>query len=110
MSDSDFLDLAEGSGDNEAGRTQCLLVRITHDKPPNKIAISNVLRKAWNTQADFSMTPWSDNTTLFRFKDETDRCSVLKNAPWFVMGKLLVIKPLPEGVVASEMDFNVSPF
>lgn len=110
MSDSDFLDLAEGSDDNEASRSQCLLGRIFHDKPPNKIAISNILRKAWNTREDFSITPWSNNTTLFRFKDERDRCSILKSGPWSVMGKLLVLKPLSEGVVASEMDFNVSPF
>ncbi|KAG5546512.1 hypothetical protein RHGRI_018629 [Rhododendron griersonianum] len=110
MSDSDYLDLEEGGGDNEASRTQCLLGRIVSDKPLNKIAISNILRKAWNTKAEFSITPWSNNTTLFRFNDEEDRRSILRDAPWSVMGNLLVLKPLPEGVVASEMDFNSSPF
>lgn len=110
MSDSDYLDLEEGAGDNEASRSKCLLGRIVCDKPPNKIVVSNILRKAWNTRAEFSITPWSHNTTLFRFIDEEDRRSIMRGAPWSVMGNLLILKPLPEGVVASEMDFNSSPF
>ncbi|KAF7140564.1 hypothetical protein RHSIM_Rhsim06G0091800 [Rhododendron simsii] len=110
MSESDYLDLEEGGGDNEASRTRCFLGRIVSDKTLNKIAVTNILHKAWNTRAEFSITPWSHNTTLFRFNDEEDRRSILRDAPWSVIGNLLVLKPLPEGVVASEMDFNTSPF
>lgn len=110
MEDLDFLDLEEGCGDNGFNKIHCLVGKILHSKTLNKNAVSSILKKAWSTRGEFSITPWNDNTFLFRFKDEMDRTSVMRDGPWSVMGNLLVLKPIEEGVVVSTMNFNVSPF
>ncbi|KAL7223772.1 hypothetical protein ACSBR1_025262 [Camellia fascicularis] len=53
---------------------------------------------------------WSDNIFLFQFDDAADRQKILMEAPWSVMGFLLVLQPLAIGRSAAEMDFKRSPF
>ncbi|KAL7212868.1 hypothetical protein ACSBR2_015544 [Camellia fascicularis] len=44
------------------------------------------------------------------FEDLEDRVRVLQEAPWSVMGSLLVLQPLQPGMAADELDFCWSPF
>ncbi|KAI8024826.1 hypothetical protein LOK49_LG02G00251 [Camellia lanceoleosa] len=56
------------------------------------------------------ITPWKENIFLFQFNDLEDRLRVLHEAPWSVMGSLLVLQPLPLEKAIDELDFRWSPF
>ncbi|KAL7230734.1 hypothetical protein ACSBR2_009087 [Camellia fascicularis] len=46
------------------------------------------------TRAKVSISPWNDNMFFFQFAKVEDRREVLMEAPWLVMGNLLVLQPL----------------
>ncbi|KAI8031497.1 hypothetical protein LOK49_LG01G02409 [Camellia lanceoleosa] len=47
---------------------------------------------------------------MFQFSDPADRQKVLMEAPWSVMGYLMVLQPLATGKSVEEIDFKWSPF
>lgn len=110
MAESDFIALEESSGDNETKTSLCLVGKITGQKSLNKLAVSNIIRSSWKTRAEFAISPWETNTFLFRFDNEEDRSSVLRDGPWSVMGNLLVLRPIPEGASLADIDFSICPF
>ncbi|KAI8025162.1 hypothetical protein LOK49_LG02G00868 [Camellia lanceoleosa] len=44
------------------------------------------------------------------FDEEDDRRWVFQEAPWSVMGNMLILQPLVTGLPVAEMDFSRSPF
>lgn len=110
MAEEDFLDLAEGSGETGVTDHLCLVGKILQSKTLNVPAVVTILKAAWKTRAEFSITPWSNNTFLFRFEDGEDRNLILTDGPWSVMNNLLVLQPLQDGVVMNELDFSSCPF
>ncbi|KAL7198062.1 hypothetical protein ACSBR2_020557 [Camellia fascicularis] len=65
---------------------------------------------AWKPRANITISPWSDNVFLFQFADMEDRRKALIEAPWSVMGFLLVLQPLSIGKPAmTTLPANSSP-
>lgn len=110
MTEAEILDLEEGSGETGEIRNLCLVGRILSPKTLNPTAITNVVTSAWKTRASFSVVPWQNNTFLFRFEDEEDKDSILQEGPWSIMNNLLILNPLKEGGVVSDMEFEHCPF
>ncbi|KAL7189820.1 hypothetical protein ACSBR1_039457 [Camellia fascicularis] len=84
---------------------QRLAEKIFTTKILNKTVIANILLATWKTRAVVTITPWKENTYLFRFEDLVDRKRVLEEAPWSVIGRLLFLQPLQTGMAADEMEF-----
>ncbi|KAI8002451.1 hypothetical protein LOK49_LG08G01448 [Camellia lanceoleosa] len=61
-------------------------------------------------RASFSITPWNDNLFLFTFEDAEDRGWVLQEAPWSIIGNLMIIQPLQKGTPVADLEFLWSPF
>ncbi|KAL7222004.1 hypothetical protein ACSBR1_023845 [Camellia fascicularis] len=66
--------------------------------------------KAWKPRANLGISSWSDNVFMFQFEKADDRQRVLQEAPWSVMGSLLVLQPLLLGKAVEDMEFKWSPF
>ncbi|KAH7867291.1 hypothetical protein Vadar_031473 [Vaccinium darrowii] len=110
MAEIEVLDLQEGSGETGEIRNKCLVGKVLSQKSINPLAISNILRGAWKTRAEFSVVPWNDNTFLFKFEDEEDRDSILKASPWSVMNNLLVLQLLSGDEAVTCIEFLSCPF
>lgn len=106
----EFLDLDEGFGETGVFDNLCLVGKILHHKTLNTMAVSNILKSAWKTRANFSIAPWNNNIFLFQFENEEDRASVLMDGPWSVMNQLLVLQPLQDGLAVNELEFPTCPF
>ncbi|KAI8004578.1 hypothetical protein LOK49_LG08G00817 [Camellia lanceoleosa] len=106
----DCVDLEEGFGENVDVSHLCLLGRILAPKPLNRQAVIKIVQGAWRPWAKVIISPWPKNTFLFQFDDVEDRRRVLFEAPWSVMGHLLVFQPLSVGKSSVEMEFQWCPF
>ncbi|KAG5556727.1 hypothetical protein RHGRI_007108 [Rhododendron griersonianum] len=88
----------------------CLVGKVFNPKPFNVTAITNICTSAWKTRAPFSVVPWGVNIFLFRFEEIEDKNEILKEGPWSMMNSLMVLKPLMEGSVVSDLVFSHCPF
>ncbi|KAL7205888.1 hypothetical protein ACSBR2_018744 [Camellia fascicularis] len=104
------FELSEVTNECEDVSPQCLVGKILAPKILNKPAVTNILLAAWKSRAGVVVTPWKENIFLFQFEDLEDRSRVLQEAPWSVIGNLLVLLPLPLGKAIDELDFRWSPF
>ncbi|GMP61339.1 hypothetical protein CsSME_00023840 [Camellia sinensis var. sinensis] len=104
------FELPEVTDECEDVSPRCLVGKILAAKIVNKPAVANILLAAWKSRAGVVVTPWKENIFLFRFQDLEDRSRVLHEAPWSVMGHLLVLLPLPLGKAIDELDFRWTPF
>ncbi|KAL7192732.1 hypothetical protein ACSBR2_024533 [Camellia fascicularis] len=104
------IELVDGPDTWDKVSQRCLLGKILGSKSLNKQAVSSIIHGAWKVRNSFSISPWNDNLFLFTFEDDEDRQWVLEEAPWSVMGNLMVLKLVELGSPASEMDFTWEPF
>lgn len=109
MADFGILDLEEGTGYSGVSSSVCLVGKVMHGKSIKASVVDNILKAAWRTRAPFHVDDWNNNIFLFRFEEE-DRLTILREGPWSVMGNLLVLLPLADGMVISNLDFNSCPF
>ncbi|KAH7852692.1 hypothetical protein Vadar_028014 [Vaccinium darrowii] len=110
MADLEILDLEEGSGDSESTSSRCLVGKVMVEKSIKALILANILSAAWKTRAPFHVDDWNSNVFLFRFESTEDRLNILCEGPWSVMNSLLVLIPLTDGMVISEINFNNCPF
>lgn len=110
MVEAEILDLDESSGETGEVGNFCFVGKALSPKTLNLTAITNICNTAWRSRSPFSVTPWNNNTFLFRFEEMEDRNRILRDRPWSVMNSLLVIQPVDEGVAISEIEFNACPF
>ncbi|KAL7225941.1 hypothetical protein ACSBR1_021149 [Camellia fascicularis] len=85
------FDLEESTDDSVDTNNLCLIGKILTLKPLNKQAVTRIILGAWKTRAEVSISPWPKNVFLFSFGNEEDQALVLRNAPWSIMGNLLVL-------------------
>ncbi|KAL7264932.1 hypothetical protein ACSBR1_002812 [Camellia fascicularis] len=104
------FELPEVTDECEDVSHRCLVGKILAPKILHKPAVTKILLTAWKPRASVSITPWKENLYLFQFDDLEDRSRVLLEAPWSVMGSLLVLQTLQPGMAAEDLDFRWSPF
>ncbi|KAF5958422.1 hypothetical protein HYC85_005647 [Camellia sinensis] len=104
------LALLEGTDETADVSERCSVGKILAPKNLNKQAVTNIIHSAWKTRASVRISPWNENVYLFQFDELEDRRGVLEDAPWSVMGSLLVLQPLQSGMVTSELEFRWCPF
>lgn len=104
------FELPEVTDECEDVSPRCLVGKILAPKILNKPAVANILLAAWKSRAGVVVTPWKENIFLFQFQELEDRTRVLHEAPWSVMGHLLILMPLPLGRAIDELEFRWNPF
>ncbi|KAH7863111.1 hypothetical protein Vadar_013459 [Vaccinium darrowii] len=110
MADFGFLDLEEGFGDTEVNNSRCLVGKVIQGRNIRAPILADILKSAWRTRAPFHVDEWNNNVFLFRFENMEDRSNIIQEGPWSVMNNLLVLIPLMDGMVVSELNFNLCPF
>ncbi|KAF7147901.1 hypothetical protein RHSIM_Rhsim03G0083400 [Rhododendron simsii] len=110
MADFDVVDLVEGSGDSDVKSCLCLIGKVVLGKNLKAPVLANILTSAWRTRAPFKVEDWNNNLFLFRFENEEDKANVLNDGPWSVMGSLLILISLENGMVIPEIGFSICPF
>nr|GME06631.1 uncharacterized protein LOC105155259 [Ipomoea batatas] len=65
------------------------------------------LVKEWKVECKFFTRP--NGHVLFRFQSEEDRSAILKDGPYFLFGKRLFLKSLPEKFRLENEDFSILP-
>ncbi|KAL7243136.1 hypothetical protein ACSBR1_015537 [Camellia fascicularis] len=106
----DSFELPEVTDECEDVSHRCLVGKLLAPKILHKPAVTKILLTAWKPRASVSITPWKENHYLFQFDDLEDRPRVLLEAPWSVMGSLLVLQTLQPEMAAEDLDFRWSPF
>ncbi|KAL7184403.1 hypothetical protein ACSBR2_026540 [Camellia fascicularis] len=106
----EFITLEDGVGCSDVVSHRCLIGKILAPKRLNIPAVSSIVKGAWKTRASFSIAPWNDNLFLFTFEDAEDRRWVLQEAPWSIMGNLMILQPLQKGTPVTDLEFLWSPF
>ncbi|KAJ1395066.1 Zinc finger, CCHC-type [Sesbania bispinosa] len=86
------LDIEGESGLTIARKT--LVGRILTDKSLNRVAVKEILAKAWGLVEDINISDLGPNIFLFHFSEEKQAKKVLEEGPRFVMGQLLHGLPL----------------
>ncbi|GMP91233.1 hypothetical protein CsSME_00042012 [Camellia sinensis var. sinensis] len=104
------FDLTEGCDECEDVSGLCLVGKILTPKTLNRTIVSNILQNAWKPCSQFDISPWGDNVYLFQFSESEDQCKVLDEAPWSVIGNLLVLQPFHLGIAVSNFEFRRWPF
>ncbi|KAL7235124.1 hypothetical protein ACSBR1_018587 [Camellia fascicularis] len=104
------LDLTKGCDECEDVSELCLVGKILALKILNRTAVSSILESAWKPRSKLVISSWGDNVYLFQFFESEDRCKVLDDAPWSVMGNLLVLQPLHLGMAVFDFEFRWCPF
>lgn len=89
---------------------RCLIGKIFASKRLNRQAMTSILTGAWKTRKPLTIAPWNDNVFLFTFEDLEDRKKILAEAPWTVMGNMLLLQPLAVDTPAAEIEFRWAPF
>ncbi|KAH7858161.1 hypothetical protein Vadar_020707 [Vaccinium darrowii] len=110
MADFGILDLEEGFGDSGINSSRCLVGKVFQGKNLKASVLYDILKVAWRTRAPFYVDDWNNNVFLFRFENEEDRRNIVLEGPWSVTNNLLVLIPLVDGMVVSELNFNICPF
>ncbi|KAL7213007.1 hypothetical protein ACSBR2_015666 [Camellia fascicularis] len=96
----------EGSGESEDISNLCLIGKLLAPKTLNKAAVAKIIRAAWRTRGELSISPWTNNIFLFQFTDGEDRHRVLRDSLWSVMRWLLALQPLSPRCSMEELDFK----
>ncbi|KAI7984677.1 hypothetical protein LOK49_LG15G00352 [Camellia lanceoleosa] len=104
------FDLTEGCDECEDVSGLCLVGKILTPKTLNRTAVFNILQNAWKPCSQLEISSWGDNVYLFQFSESENRCKVLDEAPWSVIGNLLVLQPFHLGVAVSNFEFHWCPF
>ncbi|KAF7139162.1 hypothetical protein RHSIM_Rhsim07G0116500 [Rhododendron simsii] len=110
MAEFDILDLEEGSDETRVSNNHCLVGKVIQTKILNASIITNILAAAWKTRAPYHVSDWNNNVFLFHFEDSEDKRRILQDGPWSIMNSLLVLKPLENNMVVSEIQFQHCPF
>ncbi|XP_057444444.1 uncharacterized protein LOC130736658 [Lotus japonicus] len=98
------LEVDEVGGLQLAQRT--LVGKVLAEKPLNKIAIKDVLTKAWATEDEVKISDMGLNIFMFNFKDKEGAKKIYEGGPWNVMGNLLSLQNwIPEESIF-ELDFS----
>ncbi|KAJ1438736.1 Zinc finger, CCHC-type [Sesbania bispinosa] len=97
MEIEDSLEGAEIQLDTEAeaGLTlarKTLVGRILTDKSLNRVAVKEILAKAWGLNEDINISDMGPNIFLFHFKEGKQAKKVLEEGPWYVMSQLVSLQ------------------
>lgn len=97
--------------DEESPKSNLVLVgRILSQKILNVVGVKNVIKKAWKTDEEFSISDMGNNLFVFSFSSEVDLCRIMCEGPWSVMGKIMVLRKWDYSKALEEIDFTFSPF
>ncbi|KAE9465341.1 hypothetical protein C3L33_02748, partial [Rhododendron williamsianum] len=100
-------DSSEGSNDYP---NFVLVGKIISIRKPHRQGVFNVINKAWRTRGNFSISIWRDSLYAFTFDLEEDLLKITNQAPWSVMGGLLVLARWNHDMTIEDLDFSHSPF
>ncbi|KAL7191018.1 hypothetical protein ACSBR2_023152 [Camellia fascicularis] len=87
----DSFELPEGTDECEDVSHRSLVGKILASKILDKLVVTSILLEAWKTRVGVSITLWKESIYLFQFEEVTDRRRVLEEAPWSVMGSILIL-------------------
>ncbi|KAG5556475.1 hypothetical protein RHGRI_006921 [Rhododendron griersonianum] len=108
LPDSISLDVSS-EGSNEYPNF-VLVGKIISARKPHRQGVFNVINKAWRTRGNFSISVWRDSFYAFTFYLEEDLIKITNQAPWSVMGGLLVLARWNHDMTIEDLDFSHSPF
>ncbi|KAL9678880.1 hypothetical protein QQ045_016731 [Rhodiola kirilowii] len=69
-----------------------IVIKLTNDRPVNKLGLSTALRKAWNVQDRATFWEVAENLFVVRFKKREDRDRTLLGGPWTYRGAVVLMK------------------
>ncbi|KAJ1414334.1 Zinc finger, CCHC-type [Sesbania bispinosa] len=82
------------NGNNEgvlvARRT--LVGRVIAEKTLNRLAVKEIVSKAWNVNDEIKISDLGPNVYLFTFTEADSARKILEEGPWFIMGHLLSLQ------------------
>ncbi|KAI8527031.1 hypothetical protein RHMOL_Rhmol12G0045000 [Rhododendron molle] len=87
-----------------------LVGKIISSRSPNRQGVFNIINRAWRTRGNFSISVWKNSLYAFTFDLEEDLIKIRDQAPWSVMGGLLVLTRWDHEKSVEELDFSSSPF
>lgn len=106
----DSISLDDSSEGSNEYPNFVLVGKIISSRKPHRQGVFNVINKAWRTRGHFSISVWRDSFYAFTFDLEEDLIKITNQAPWSVMGGLLVLTRWNHDMTIEDLDFSHSPF
>lgn len=105
-SDDPILDIEEEDMDKVADLWGHCLLGCFAGKFPRLKAVRYLVDK-WNTQCE--ILPHQSGWVLFQFKSKTELERILATGPYFIYGRTLLLRTLPEDFSFQDEDYNIVP-
>ncbi|KAF7815390.1 reverse transcriptase [Senna tora] len=99
-----LLDLDENRA-KRAG-SKALIGKLVSDKLVNRNTVRNMIQKSWNMVKGLTISEVSQNVFLFSFDEEEDCKRIVREGPWAILGRLLIVKPWSPEIAASDLDLD----
>lgn len=87
-----------------------LLGRIIAQKSLSRKVIKGMIKKGWGDPQGLTIVDLSPNTFLFNFTNPDTPNKILEEAPWNIMGHVLVLSKWNPQVSMHEIEYNHTPF
>lgn len=69
-----------------------------------------MIRKGWGDPKGLSIVDIATNTFIFNFPDAETPCRILVNAPWNILGQVLILKQWCPQVAIQEVEYSYTPY
>lgn len=87
-----------------------LLGKLLTEKTLGKRVIRGMIKKGWGDPEGLTISDVSPNTFLFNFASSETACRILEDAPWNILGHVLILKQWNSHVPIHEVDFTHTPY
>lgn len=87
-----------------------LLGRLYTEKSFSKKIVKSMIKKGWGDPEGLSIIDIGPSTFLFNFSDADTPKNILANAPWNILGQVLLLKQWSPQISSQEVEFSHSPY
>lgn len=104
------IQITDTKEDYDETTSLCLLGKLWTDRPYNRYALMETMKKLWNPAKGLICRDMGANLISFQFHSKRDMDRVLEMAPWQFNKHILVLNLISREVQPSLMCFNRTPF
>ncbi|KAL4284997.1 hypothetical protein GQ457_16G017350 [Hibiscus cannabinus] len=101
--DADTLELEEDGSINAAIKEHALVGKVLSNRGVQRL-------KVWNCDGNLECHDLEKNMLLFVFEFPHEKDRVMKQGPWSINNKLLILKEWPKEATLEEIDFSLAEF
>lgn len=84
--------------------------KILTEKQLNKKVVKSMIKKGWDDPQGLTIVDPAPKTFLFNFADINTPLRILEEAPWNILGQVLILKQWNPQISMQEVDYTHTPY